>query len=422
MYQNRLINFGDQALANGFYEIINQNFDCEIISGGRKNFPYFNITKFKASFSSSEIENEFERLLKSLLAKSKKRLGYEQKIFNFVEHGALFNNPFINSINSKFSEKYSKNVTETISPFLFKRSFFENQVKKIQSADIVLCNAGGFLSDHLEFYVPSYLFECYLAKKLGKTVISMNQSISIKKSLNRKMVSVIYKMLDFNMTREPVSADELIEMGVDKNRVVASCDAAFGSDYNTDKNAIDSMVKKNNLGKGGIGLAIRGDRKIDYQKIIHLMKFIKNKFKKKVYFIATCKAHDMPVFKKLSKDCELFYIEDLNDYRLLTQLLKHLDFIITDRYHAVIFSIVAQTPMLAFSPQSIKMEGLFKLFKYPFKVLSLDGTPLKEIEQSLDQINNRKEELSSLLANVYKQMRDKAHNDMQNISPYLYNS
>ena len=414
-YANRLINMGDSALTEGFYNILRQHGNLEIISAGRKNFPYFNIKKIRAFSSKVELENIFNGLILKLIKKNKKGIVLEQKLFNSIYNNPAFNNSIFQELNRRFSEKYSKNISETITPFIFRNLSFAKQMEKIQQSDFVLCNTGGLIADHLDFYLPSYLFECFLAKKLGKPTISLNQSIAVNKPLNRAMVSLIYGMLDFHMTREPISTNKLIDMGIDKNRIITSCDTAFATDYNVDKITIEKLVKRNRLKDGGIGIAIRGDRNVNYPKVIDTIKLLKRKFKKRVYFIATCKAHDMCVYNKLSKVCNILYLDDLNDYRVLTNLIKFLDIVITDRYHAAIFTIIARTPLIALHSQTIKIEGLFKLFQYPIKTFKFEDLAPKEIIGNVELALNQKNRIKGILANTHKQLRNKVINDINSI-------
>jgi polysaccharide pyruvyl transferase WcaK-like protein len=418
--KNRLINLGDRALADGFYTILNHNFDCEIISGGRKNFPYFTIKKFKQLHTEIEILNEFERFLNTMLLKQNgARLRYEKRIQKFISAYPLFNNQLFGKLNARFSKKYTRGISETLYPFIFRQSVFMDQICKIQSADVVISNSGGLFSDHLEFYLPSYLFELFLAKKLGKTVISMNQSISIKKPINRKMLFQIYSMMDFHMTREAISMAELVDMGIPGERVIASCDSAFAADFTVTEPDIQRILEKNNLTAGGVGIAIRGDRKVDYQKLKNLIDLVRQKYQKKIYFFSTCKAHDMAVFKALSKSSGIFLLQDENNYKLLTQQMKYLDLIITDRYHVAIFGIIANVPILAFNPQTIKMKGLFELIDYPFPVLSHETFQANELAEIIGQVFGRKDEIKKKFAKAYQQLREKALNDIKKIPQYF---
>lgn len=416
---SRAINLGDRVLTDGFYNILKQHTNLNIVSGGRKNFPYFNMANFRGCTSESEIENKFNKLLANLLKKNKNNIAIENKLFNIFHHNQISNSVLFSYLNRRFAEKYSKTISETLSPFLFRNLYFFEQVKKIQNADVVLCNTGGLIADHLEFYLPAYLFECFLAKKMGKPVITMNQTISVRKMLNYSMVAMVYKMLDCHMTREPISTNVLMNMGIDEKQIISSCDSAFAADYEADSSLLNKLVKRNRISTGGIGISIRGDRPVDFTKISNTINLLKQEINKPVFFFASCKAHDMSVYKKLTKMCEIQYIEDLNDYRLLTNLLKYLDIVITDRYHSAIFSIIAKTPLLAFRPQTTKLEGLFQLIPVPYKVETLSEAEPKTIVENVKITLNQKKYISAIFADAQKQLKTKAIEDVLSVLKHI---
>jgi len=57
--RKRLLNLGCRAYHDGLYNLIGANCKYQIIPGGSKNFPYFNIMRFKEGSSSKDIERVF---------------------------------------------------------------------------------------------------------------------------------------------------------------------------------------------------------------------------------------------------------------------------------------------------------------------------------------------------------------------------
>lgn len=67
-FRNQLINFGDRALSYGLYKLLQKDPDTSIVSGGWKNFPYFNFRKFQAEYKKNqEIEVVFEKWYQSVI-------------------------------------------------------------------------------------------------------------------------------------------------------------------------------------------------------------------------------------------------------------------------------------------------------------------------------------------------------------------
>jgi polysaccharide pyruvyl transferase WcaK-like protein len=100
--------------------------------------------------------------------------------------------------------------------------------------------------------------------------------------------------------------------------------------------------------------------------------------------------------------------------------MKYLDLMITDRYHVVIFSIIAPVPVLGLKTQSIKMDGLFQLMEYPYPVQSLETLKSIELADQIDQILGRKNEINRILSNACHVLQKRAFNDLKRIPNDIY--
>ena len=378
--KDRLINLGDRATWYGLHKLIEKNSNYRILAGEVKPFPYINIKIFKDNSSYSDIEKVFDKWFQKVVNFSHKRAKSEACLVNFLDNSFLFNNFLFGMLEEKFRDKFSRGIIETLKPYLFRHYYARELINQIKEADIVY-GFGEFLADHVKFYLPMVMFEVYLAKRLGKKVVTINKSISLKDPLAFKIVSYVYKMVDMHTIREPISKKELLRMGCKENRILVLPDFAFAADI-LPKKDIEYTIGKEGIKKGDVGLIIRGDMPVDYEKWLLVINYIQRIHKRRVFFIFTCKSHDKKVFKKLSSMCILHKFSKYYDFPAVINLLKNFDFVITDRYHGVIFAILANTPIIAIHSTMHKTEGLFMLFNYPIKVAKRgdSGSIIKNIE------------------------------------------
>jgi hypothetical protein len=86
------------------------------------------------------------------------------------------------------------------------------------------------------------MFECFLAKKMGKKVVKVNKTIDVQDLLNKKMGSFVYKKLDLHITREPLSQRDLVGMGMPESKVIVCADSGFSANFQIGK-SIDATKK-----------------------------------------------------------------------------------------------------------------------------------------------------------------------------------
>jgi hypothetical protein len=57
--RDALINLGDRAMVSGLYRTVEESLGYEIVSGGCKNFPYYNIRRYKKEKTRNNVESVF---------------------------------------------------------------------------------------------------------------------------------------------------------------------------------------------------------------------------------------------------------------------------------------------------------------------------------------------------------------------------
>jgi len=416
--RNMLINLGDRALMSGLYNLIKKNLGYEIIPGSWKTYPYFTIKRFdKKHITTSDIEKIFNDMFIYATKYSDKQVAFEKKVSNFLDKSIIFNNSIIKKINKKVQDKYTRGIIETLKPYILRKYYTSNFITKVKQADVVLFNGAGLIADHLKYYLPAFLFEIYLAKKLGKKVIAVNQTVAVKEPLTFALVSFVYKLVDAHILREPLSKEVLLRMGVKQEKIYVSPDSAFAIGKKV-KGDIGKIMQKEGIKEGCIGLIIRGDRQINYNLWIRAICYIQQRYNKNVIFLYTCKSYDEHVFKIISKKCGMRTLSTYYDYPILIKIMSHLDFIITDRYHGAIFAILANTPVIPVEATTFKLKGLFELFNYPIQITDNANTLIKNIQVVVE----KEKELKILLSKVKMDLIKRVSEDTKIIEKVVANN
>jgi polysaccharide pyruvyl transferase WcaK-like protein len=303
-------------------------------------------------------------------------------------------NPISKYIDNRVKKKMSKGIFDAINPLLFKNLYAHEFIENLKTTDFVVFNGGGLLADHLEHFVPSNLLEIYLAKKLGKRVFAVNYSVSVENPSLKEITFFVLKQVDYHLVREPFSKEYLIKNGIPETKIEVSPDCAFAADYK--RNEKDGFKSGNEItGTGNVAILVRGDRKPDFKMWEHLANHLTQVLHKKVWFLYRCKPHDKWVFKKLAKSCEVSELDFDYDHIGLVEILKQMEFSLTDRYHGVVFSLVAGIPVIPFSATTYKTNGLCRLCKPNIRVWNPTTERTEEIIAWIDHVSENRATMAS---------------------------
>ena len=411
--RNQLINLGDRAIYDGLYAVMEKDLHWKVTSGGWKNFPYFNISKFRRGESENAILEKFEVQTDKLTNYSNRRIKWEEKILHFLETNPLFTRGPLHWVERQFQNKMTLGLQQALWPYIFRAAYASRLIKKIKNADIVLMYGSG-TADHVQKYLTSFLLEIYLAKKLGKKVATVNQTASFKNPLPQRILKVIYSLMDFHSTREAPSRDYLVGIGIPEEKILLSCDGAFGlSDSRTD---VSKIIKREKLPNGYIAIQIRGDRKVDISLWKNIILKLKNEYGREVIFIHTCQSHDEKIVKRLHEKTGLKTTAQFYDYPIVIELLRHASLLITDRYHGAVFAMMSQTPLVTIHPHSHKIQGLTDLSGYPLKPCDMNE---KQILENTKKAFKNSNQLKKAGENAWKELHKKLRQDLRETASRL---
>ena len=361
-----MVNLGDRAYHVGLHELISGHLGHRIIMGPVKALPY--LTRRKTARIRST--DDARELLGSWLTAATRRRGppspAQARLQRSLEGNYLTRTRMFQRADEAVRRRFARGILETLSPYVFRRRFVNALVDKIEQADVVVFNGGAFVADHLDKYLPMVLFELYLAKQLGKRTAVVNQTVAVRRPHNRALVSFVYSRLDAHFVREPRSKAVLEEMGVAADRVHLSCDAAFGIRVPEARSGSQGL-------SGQVGICVRGDRSVRSEFWANVARRLAVEHGKTPVFFFTSRYQDWKAFEQIRRHYPGCTFLDFCDYPELIERLRHLDFIITDRYHATIFAILAETPFITLDSNTFKTRGLMDMVDFSVDVMRNDG-------------------------------------------------
>ncbi|MCC7555717.1 MAG: polysaccharide pyruvyl transferase family protein [Methanoculleus marisnigri] len=136
----------------------------------------------------------------------------------------------------------------------------------------------------------------------------------------------------------------------------------------------------------------------------------------RVVWVHTAPPQDDAVARALHDRCGIHIAR--RDYRYLKVigLMKHAGLVLTDRYHACIFAIIAGCPVLPFESNTWKIQGLFTLFEYPLAVQPvLTRETLNDAVESVGQALQLNETCREYVAGIRAQMLARCHWDIAKV-------
>ena len=404
-----MVNLGDRAYHVGLHNIIAGHLGHRVMMSPVKAFPYLTAEKTKSIRTHEDASELFGEWWSVVEERNKRSKNQEFQLKRRFEDNFLTRSAWFRKLDDRVRFKLGRGALETISPYLFRDFFASYIVQRIESADLVIFNGGAFIADHLDRYLPMVLFELYIAKELGKPTAVVNQTVSIAKPSNHAMVSYVFSMLDGHWVREPRSRLVLEQMGIPSERIHLSCDAAFGLPF-PQLNPSNSGIRP-----GTVGICVRGDRPVRSDLWANLSRYLIEKLGLELRFFFTSRFQD----KKAYDEIRALYTNidhlDFCDFPQLIEQIKDFEFIITDRYHATIFAILAGTPFITMDSNTFKTRGLMDMVEYPIDVIS-ETADLDLIVRNIDTVLSNRATLVDQLLAARTKLSDYAKRSLESLN------
>jgi polysaccharide pyruvyl transferase WcaK-like protein len=212
----------------------------------------------------------------------------------------------------------------------------------------------------------------YIAKKQGKVVASVNQTIDLNEDkMLERLISKVYNSVDFVSVREPLSYDYAKKIGIQNVQLIP--DAVYGLPK-MNSSEIKTIVEKYHLPKQyitvtGSSILKRDERSLEKMKqIIH---YAQAYFQMPMVFMANAKT-DIWIAHKLKNEFDFIIIEPPVKYKDAMAIIANCEILIGGRQHPNIFAYIYEVPYVPFPGNTFKNEGVAKLQNYPLVPLLWD--------------------------------------------------
>ncbi len=330
------INWGGQATSSGIEYMIHQSYpDAEFIPIDLPDLPFKKIKILRKFYE--------DRLVKAILFDEVEKVYYYLKKMN-VPH-TIFND--------------------------FSHICFNGE------------GAVHYKSGHIRVFMGLL----YIAKKQGKIVAAVNQTIDLNdEPILEAVLSKVYNSIDFISVREPISYDYAKRIGIKNVQLIP--DAVYGLPQ-MDKAEIERIVNRYDLPEKYIAVTGSSILKRDKKSLVQMrqiIRYIQDYFQMPIVFMANAKT-DIWLAHKLANELDLMIIEPPVKYKDAMAIISNSEILIGGRQHPNIFAYIYEVPYVPFSGNTFKNEGVAKLQNYPIMPFSWDV---------------KKDSLINAIAKVYK--------------------
>jgi polysaccharide pyruvyl transferase CsaB len=321
-------------------------------------------------------------------------------------------------------------TSETYNVASVNRTSFHDVIDSIRRCDILISGGGGLIQDSSgPFSVLYYLGIIYLAKFYGKTAVIVGQGFGpVRRFVNRLLCRWILRKVDMIIVRDERSSDDLIKLGI------KAVPIHVAGDVTPVLSKPDDLVSREILRSEGIqlndvpliGISIRRPSK----------KLPKIKADKYYRTIAECSDHMIKKFGARLVFIPFHYPNDIIESSKIINLMANpvniilreytpveilgiiskMDLFIGMRLHSLIFSAMAQIPMvgIAYDP---KVKRLMELIKQ--KYLNMEDIDKDTLIKTVEEAWEKRSENKVLLADWPKHINIKAQLNFEILFSFL---
>ena len=248
---------------------------------------------------------------------------------------------------------------------------------------------------------------------------------SIEKSKMQGEILQDLKRYDYIFAREIITYNNLIESGLDKNKVIKCCDPAFFLD--TKRVPLpDNFVEGNTVGINVSSAVIKNSNPLAYKNVINLINYIINNTDMSVCLVphvykinGDIVSDDYKLLKKIYDEVNsprISIVDKEYDCEELKYIISHCRFFVGARTHSTIAAYSTEVPTLVIG-YSVKSKGIatdlfgtYKDYVIPYEELTQESMltdTFKKLVDNETKIKERYREFlpiykSSLLDNVAK--------------------
>jgi len=280
-------------------------------------------------------------------------------------------------------------------------------------AQVVLLDGDGNIADTWPRVVIQSLFDLALAKRLGAAAYSVNQTVDLSNPVLCRLLRYVYNSIDGVVVREPISRRRLEEMGVKPHLIEIGADCAILVDDFSEAKA-KAVADRFEVPPGSIGLALRADMAPDLEMWAEAVTAIQERFHRKVVYFNSSEKTGLPLGWALREKVGITVVEGLSDYSVLVPLLSRLSLVVSQCYHPLYFSILAQVPFVALRGNTFKAVGLLEHLEYPIPVF--DNPSLEEVLDAIQTIMLDYDDFKTRLTAAKALLKEKALTNVEMVA------
>jgi len=209
----------------------------------------------------------------------------------------------------------------------------------------------------------------YIAKKQGKVVAAINQTIDLKqKKYLEQLIQKVYNMLDYVSVREPISLEYAKNIGIMDVHLIP--DAVYGLPELTEE-VIEKRVSTFSLPKTYVvvtGSSILKRNSTSLRQMRELITMIRKHIDIPIVFMANAKT-DIWLAHHLQKEFGFMIIEPPVKFMDAMAVISRSKILIGGRQHPNIFAYMYKVPFVPFKGNTFKNDGVVALQNYPLEPL-----------------------------------------------------
>lgn len=256
------------------------------------------------------------------------------------------------------SAKPNKTLDKYDIPCIDRRSF-PQVLKAIKKCDLLVIGGGSLLQDITsKKSIYYYLAIIYMGLAFNKKIMMYSQGIGpIHRRMNRSLTSQLLNRVDFITVRDNNSKKQLVNMGVTDSKIAVAADPVIGL-MKTGKDVGLDILRKHQKNfdenKPTIGIAFRywnnNEEKIN-KILVNATNRLFDLLEANIVFIPFHHSEDIKVLRAIEPRIQGkgILIKEKYGVQEMLSIMENMDLLVGVRLHSLIFSAVAQIPMIAIS-------------------------------------------------------------------------
>ncbi len=282
---------------------------------------------------------------------------------------------------------------------LFNKSYL-NRLDVINNSDYVVYSGAGEIGDYHIFL--RQLLELRIAQKLGKKTGGINQSLTVRSDVYKRIVKHVYGKMDHVVVRGNISKEELVKIGVEAQKVSVFPDTAI----------LTKPKGQRPPSTNTVGLNLTRDVSFDWEDAEIVVKKLREKNKKIVY-ITNEPVGDSPISEGFNTRFGIPSLTASESYLDYAQKLSQFDFVISTRLHTNVMSLSAGTPVIPIEGKVFKTRELVDEFKYPVAAVNVnDKQWAAKVAESIDKVVENKIDFDTFFNNTLPDVRKRVYGNV----------